>query len=139
MPEIQTNMTEEEFEKSSSKFAEVGEHLSECIDCDWKTPGKSVFFQFRIIAPGPDEGKENEISVGINPEAAWKLKEILNSLGVENGTVNGKVSFNTEDCIGKQFITVWSEYKDSRTPEEGGKGTVYTKPDSTKPVQELPF
>lgn len=127
MPEFILDVTEEEFEKAGSKFASVGEHLSEVTNVDWENPGTSIKFEFRIVAEGPDSGKEAKIVAGVSKSAMWKLKEILEALGVQYQVKNGKVTFDSAVCLGKQFKSVWTEQVDSRTPEEGGKGTKYTK------------
>jgi hypothetical protein len=141
MPEeFVLDMTPEEFDKTSSKFAAVGTHLSEISEPpEWDTPGVSIAFKFRIIEEGEDEGKENKISCGVKKEAAFKLNEMLTSLGVARSTTeDGKVKFNPLDCVGKKFLSVWTEAIDTRTPEEGGKGSKYSKPTSTLPVGGKP-
>lgn len=136
-PEFQLPVTEAEYEKAGSKFAQVGNHLSECTGVDWDTPGKSIKFDFQIVE-GPNEGIEGKISAGVEASGIWKLKELLKALGVEMTMVKGKPQFKSEDCIGKQFLTVWSEQVDSRSIEEGGKGTKYTKPTGALLAPEKP-
>jgi len=62
----------------------------------------------------------------------WKLRQTLDALGV---TVTFKVingvkrpAFDANEVPGKQFFSLWEEFTDSRSPEEGGKGSKYTKP-----------
>lgn len=128
-------VTEEEFEKTTSKFAQVGLHISEFGMPYWKTAGVSIAFPFTITEEGADKGKENEIAAGVKKEAVWKLREILMALGVSSKkTANGQVAFNPMDVVGKIGKTQWIEQKDTRSVEEGGKGSTYTKPVSVLPL-----
>lgn len=128
------DMTEEEYDKAGSKFAEAGAHLSEMGMPYWKTMGKSIGFPFIIVEEGPDKGKENEIFAGVEKGGVWKLKEILGAIGIPVNMVNGKPQFSAMDCAGKQFLSVWTTQVDTRLPEEGGKGGTYTKPTGALPV-----
>lgn len=121
------NMSEEEYEAAGSKFAQEGVHLSEMGMPSWDTPGKSIGFPFTIIEEGEDAGKEGKISAGVSKDAVWKLKEILKAIGVEHKVVDGKVTFDGMECVGKRFGSVWVKQVDKRTPEEGGKGGTYVK------------
>ena len=121
------SMSEEEWDAAGSKFASEGTHLSEMGMPSWDTPGKSIAFPFVIIEDGEDAGKEGKLSAGVSKEAAWKLKEILKAIGVTHSVVNGKVTFDGLDCVGKKFGSVWVKQLDKRTPEEGGKGGYYVK------------
>ncbi len=132
-------ISEEEYIKAGSKFAAAGLHLSEFGMPDWDTPNVSIKFPFTIIEEGPDKGKEGKISAGVSREAVWKLKEILTALGVELKMVKGpdgisRPSFNPMDVVGKVAMTLWVKQKDTRSIEEGGKGTTYTKPVSVHPI-----
>ena len=120
-------MTPEEYEKSGSKFAQEGAHLSEMGMPVWDTPGKSIAFPFAIIEEGEDAGKESKISAGISKDAIWKLKEILKSVDVEVAFPGGKPSFDGMACVGKKFLSLWTKHLDKRPAEEGGKGGSYTK------------
>ena len=131
---ILPDVSPEEYEKAGSKFAQAGDHLSECGMPEWDTPGVSIKFPFTIVEEGEDEGKESKISAGVGKNALWKLKEILTALGVKCKEVNGKVAFDPMACVGKPFVSVWTTEKDSRSPEEGGKGGSYTKPTGALPV-----
>jgi len=125
--------TEEEYEKAGSKFAAEGAHLSECQMPDWDTPGVSIKFPFTIVE-GADKGKESKISCGVSKTALWKLKEMLTALGVSIKIgEGGKVSFDPMECVGKQFLSVWTTEVDSRPASEGGKGGTYTKPTAALP------
>jgi len=129
------DVTPEDMERAGSKFALPGLHLSEMGMPEWETPGQSIRFPFTIIEEGTDNGKESKLVAGISKEALWKLKEILKAVDVPyKKTDNGKVSFNHMEVVGKQFMSLWTKQKDSRSVEEGGKGTEYTKPTSAYPV-----
>lgn len=128
-------VTEEEYQEAGSKFAAPGAHLSEMGMPYWKVQGQSFGFPFTIIEDGPDQGKEGEYFVGVGKNAIWKLKEILGAVGVEPEMVKGgdgkrRPSFDPDAVSGKRFQSIWTTQRDTRPPEEGGKGTTYTKPTS---------
>jgi len=125
--DIVLNVSPEDFEKASSKFAAPGLHLSVFGMPYWKTVGKSLAFPYQICE-GEDDGKEGEIFCGISKEAAWKIKEILKALNVSYKNQNGLVAFNPADVAGKKGNVLYAQVKDNRSAEEGGKGTIYTKP-----------
>jgi len=125
--DIVLNVSPEDFEKASSKFAAPGLHLSVFGMPYWKTAGKSLGFPYQICE-GEDANKEGEIFCGISKDAAWKIKEILIALGVPYKNQNGLVAFSPADVAGKKGQVLYAQTKDSRSPEEGGKGTIFTKP-----------
>jgi len=133
-PEFVLDVTEEEYEKAGSKFATAGARLSECGMPEWKTPGVSIEFPFTIIEEGPDKGKEGSLFCGVVKKSLWKLREMLTALGVEYTTKDGKVTFDSVQCAGKQFLAVYTKEVDDRPAEEGGTGTHYTKASSALPV-----
>lgn len=124
--------TEEDYNKATSKFAGVGKHLSEAGMPYWKTPNQSIAFPFIIIEDGADNGKAGEIIAGVSEKGVWKLRQTLDALGVTVTfkSVNGvkRPAFDANEVPGKQFFSLWEEFTDSRSPEEGGKGSKYTKP-----------
>jgi hypothetical protein len=124
-------VTADEYEKSSSKFAAVGKHLSEAGAIYWKTQGQTIGIPFTIIEDGPDHGKTGEFFCSVLPKGVWKTKQILEAMGVNVGTknVNGvkRPVFDANEIPGKQFYSVWTEQVDTRSPEEGGKGSKYNK------------
>lgn len=126
-------VTPEEFDKAGSKFARVGLHESIFGMPYWEQAGISLSFPFTIVA-GSNEGIEGKISTGADKKSAWKIKEILAALGVQYDTVNGMVAFDPADVAGKRGATLWSQQKDTRTQEEGYKGTIYTKAISVHPT-----
>jgi|GEM_PF-5857672 len=125
--DIVLSVSPEDFEKATSKFAAPGLHLSVFGMPYWKTVGKSLAFPYTIIE-GEDTGKEGEIYCGVSKEATWKIKEILKSLGVSYKNQGGLVAFSPADVAGKQGKVLYGQVKDTRPIEEGGKGTIYTKP-----------
>lgn len=121
-------VTEDDYASSGSKFAAAGAHISEFGMPYWKSPGISMGFPFTIV-DGPDKGKEGELFVGVAKTAIWKLKEILTALGVTIGKDKaGNIKFDPNEVAGKRGQTIWTTQKDTRSPEEGGKGGSYTKP-----------
>lgn len=46
----------------------------------WDTPGKSVKFPVTVTAKGPDYGKEDKISGGVEPGKTFKTKEIVEAV-----------------------------------------------------------
>jgi len=125
--DIVLNVSPEDFEKASSKFAAPGLHLSVFGMPYWKTVGKSLAFPYQICE-GEDDGKEGEIFCGISKDAAWKIKEILKAINVSYKNQNGLVAFNPADVAGKKGKVLYAQIKDTRPISEGGKGTIYTKP-----------
>jgi len=125
--DIVLQVSPEDFEKATSKFAAPGLHLAVFGMPYWKTVGRSLGFPYQICE-GEDDGKEGEIYCGISPEAAWKIKEILKALGVSYKNQNGLVAFNPADVAGKKAKVLYAQVKDTRSPAEGGRGTIYTKP-----------
>lgn len=123
--------TEEDYNKATSKFAAAGKHLSEAGMPYWKTPNQSIAFPFIIIEDGADNGKPGEIIAGVGEKAVWKLRQTLDALGVAVTfkAVNGvkRPAFDANEVPGKQFFSLWEEFTDSRSPEQGGKGSKYTK------------
>ena len=125
--DIVIGISPDEFEKSGSKFAAPGLHLSVFGLPYWKTPGKSLAFPY-VISEGDDTDKEGELYCGVSKEAAWKIKEILKALGVSYKPSNGLVAFNPADVAGKYGKVLYTQVQDERSADEGGKGTIYTKP-----------
>jgi len=134
-------VNEDEYEKAGSKFAQPGMHLSEFGMPTWKQAGFSMTFPFTIV-DGNDKGIEGEIYCGVNKDGIWKLKEILKALNVAVTVTNGRPSFDPMHVVGKRGMTLWIQQKDSRSMEEGGKGTLYSKavsvfPEGTPPPSDL--
>lgn len=134
-------VSEDEYEKAGSKFAQPGMHLSEFGMPTWKQAGVSLTFPFTIV-DGNDKGLEGEIYCGVNKDGIWKLKETLKALGVAVTITNGRPTFDPMQVVGKKGMTLWTMQKDSRSVEEGGKGTTYSKavsvfPEGTPPPADL--
>ncbi len=117
-------INEEQWQESGSKFAKPGLHLSEMGMPSWKEPGKSYQFPFTIIEEGEDQGKESALYTGM---VRFSLQPIFKACGVPYEFKNGKLAFDKMAFVGKHFKSIWQEFTDSRSPEEGGKGGKYTK------------
>jgi len=118
-------ITAEEYDKlSKSKFATPGLHLSEIVKpLEWKTIGKSVVFKFKIVEQGEDNGKEGELTAGIDAKSAWKFEECREALDMSINFVKTKdgatrPKFDPVEPLGHQFYSEWA-------PDE------YTKDDGT--------
>jgi hypothetical protein len=138
MPDfILEGTTAEDYEKAGSKFAKEGLHLSEMGMPDWKNAGASFVFPFTIIEEGEDNGKVGEFYPSAKKTGLFKLKEILTAIGVNYKIVGGNAAFNSDECVGKKFYSVWTTQKDLRKPEDGGTGNTYTKPIGAKSIAEV--
>jgi len=129
------DVTPEEFDSAGSKFAKAGLRLAELGMPEWETPGQSIRFPFIIVEEGADNMKDGKLVAGVSKAAMWKLKEILSAAGVPTAkTADGKVTFDKAAVVGKQVKILYTNEVDSRSPEEGGKGTKYTKASAAYPV-----
>lgn len=138
---ILDKVSEEEFDKAGSKFitfppdAKVGDMQFRAVTLDmpdWDTPGQSIKFPVKVTEEGPDLNKEDKISCGVQSTGIWKLKQVLGNIDVEVKMVTGAdkkkhPSFDRMALVGKSATGVWQMQKDSRSAEEGGKGTLYSK------------
>lgn len=130
------DVTPEEYETAGSKFARAGLRLAELGMPEWKAVGQSIRFPFIIVEEGPDNMKDGELFAGTGKTAMWKLKEILSAAGVEVAkTTDGKVAFDKNAVVGKQVKVLYTEEVDTRTKEEGGTGTRYTKASAAYPPE----
>jgi len=130
------DVTPEEFETAGSKFARAGLRLAELGMPEWETPGKSIRFPFIIVEEGPDNMKDGKLVAGINKDAIFKLKQILDAASVPHTkTADGKTTFDKSAVVGKQIKVMYIATVDERPAEEGGKGTKYTKADSAYPPE----
>lgn len=128
-------MSGDELEKASSKFVSPGLHVVEFGLPDWEQEGKTIKFPFIVAEEGEDSGKEGKMVTGIDKKSAWKMKEILKSAEVSyTETKDGRVRFKDTDVAGRQCKILFVEQVDTRKPEEGGKGTKYTKGDTAYPM-----
>jgi len=129
------DVSPEEYETAGSKFARAGLRLSELGMPEWETAGQSIRFPFIIVEEGPDNMKDGKLVAGIGKAAMWKLKEILSAAGVSaTKTADGKVTFDKNAVVGKQVKVLYTTEVDSRSAEEGGKGTKYTKASGAYPA-----
>jgi len=130
------DVTPEEYETAGSKFARAGLRLAELGMPEWENPGQSIRFPFIIVEEGPDNMKDGKLVAGISKGAMWKLKEILEAARTKTAkTTDGKVAFDKNAVVGKQIKVLYTTEVDSRTPEEGGKGTKYTKASAAYPPE----
>lgn len=131
--------TEEDWEKTSSQFPQAGIHLSEFGIPYEKTPGTSLAFPFTIVS-GVSESKEGIIYAGLGKDARWKLKEILNALGVEiQKTKGGGIGFDFAEVAGKQAQVIYKLEPDKRPLSEGGTGGSFPKASTVLPIgAEIP-
>lgn len=120
-PEFVLDTTQEDFEKSTSKFitfdpsASPGTLYFKPVEMgmpDWDTAGVSLKFPVTVTEKGDDEGKEDKISAGVAANAVWKLKDILKALGVPvemKKGADGKThpAFKSDDVAGKKAVGCW--------------------------------
>ena len=128
------SMSEDDWNKAQSKFATPGLHLSEFGMPDWDTQGKSIKFPFTVTEEGTsNDGIEAKISTGISPASAGILKRYLLNMGI---AVDFPITLEKIQSWvpGKRAMTLWTKQVDKRTPEQGGKGTEYTKAVDIQPV-----
>lgn len=104
---IGTNITEEDYNKATSKFAQKGEWPALFgKPYVYGEAGVSICFPFRVPAPDvkPVASFEDDgmLWAGRGAEAAWKLKEFLTSLNVPfSYDKNGMLQFKASDVEGK--------------------------------------
>lgn len=122
-PDFVMPITEEEWEKSGSKFASVGSHLSEAGMPEFRE--KAMLVPFTIVEEGEDNGKTGQLSLSFKK---FSIGTFLEAVGVPVTMKNGNPTFDHALIPGKQFLSVWTKQVDTRSVEEGGKGTKYTKP-----------
>lgn len=119
MPEMELDVTQEEYEVAGSKFitfppekqklGQVEYRKIQIANVDWKTPGQSFDFAITVMDAGPDEGKEDHIYPGAAKNAIWKTKAILAAIDIPiKETKGGKISFDSDLCIGKEAYGVWA-------------------------------
>lgn len=84
---ILDGIDEDEYNTAGSKFItfpaipppKVGDWQFRDIICgtlDWDSPGKSMKLPVTVVEEGPDKGKEEKISFGVDKKGIWKGKEI---------------------------------------------------------------
>jgi len=149
-------VTEEEYESAGSKFvtfppgSEVGASLflhAELGMPDWDTPGKSLKFPVTITEMGPDNGKEDKISTGVDAKSIWKMKEICqNVLGkdleMEAGADKKRhPKVTPTEYVGKPAVAHYQLIEGRKGGDPAGEKTVYPKlmallPAGAKPSAE---
>lgn len=154
MPDIELNVTPEEYAIEGSKFitfppgsktgakryleVEVGE-------LDWATPNKSLKIPVTVSEDGPDNGKEDQLSFGINKGGVWKGKEAYKNITGEEPEVgpNGRPMFIALKMVGKTAIGEWTMqigYPGGDTNQPGFDMAKLTSilPAGSKPADAVP-
>jgi len=129
--EIIIVVTQEDWEKSGSKFPAYGKHNIEVIECGWETIGKSIKFVVEIT-DGPDQGKTGKIVGGATAGNTWKTREILDNLDVPYKFGKNGLSFKTSDVEGQKGVGLWTE----ETGKKGGVGEEVKYPKLTAILPE---
>ncbi len=86
MPEFILPSTEEDYEKSGSKFVTIPPGATEVyLDIevgllDWDQAGKSMKLPVTVTEDGPDKGKQEKISFGVDAKGIWKGKQIYEAV-----------------------------------------------------------
>ena len=153
MPEFDLPITEEEYEKAGSKFivvppgAQVGAIEYRGIEIgmlDWDQPGKSMKVPVTVSEEGPDMGKEEKISFGVDIKGIWKGKEIYEAITGEpmpmrEGTDGKKHPFiDPMALVGKSALGMWMMTKGFPGGDETQAPTYYGKLTSILPAGEKP-
>jgi len=152
MPEFVLDMTSEEFEKAGSKFISfspgdpVGKLYFKNIEMDmpdWDNVGISIKFPVRIVGKDVDAGKEEKLSCGVGIAAVWKLKDVLEALGVKLEMRQGADKkkhpvFNSDDVAGKKAVGCWEIQIGSKGGDPSRGETKYPKLVSIYPAGYKP-
>jgi len=103
-----TDITQEDYDKSSSMFAVAGEFPAvfgrPSVYVKDGVTKNSFVFPFHVPAPGYEASFEDDglLWAGREPKSAWKLKEYLEALGVTTSLdKDGKIQFKPADVEGK--------------------------------------
>lgn len=114
---IPEDVSEEEFNKSNSKFCNPGLHLSEIQTVEPDNPGSSIKITFTTVEEGENYGKEGKISTSVLPEKGlWKWKEAWKACGIEPILRNGKINIQAmmDELPGKQCLVLWEMVESNR-------------------------
>lgn len=159
-PGLMLTATEEEYAEAGSKFITftdakgipvpnsqwkdfVGKTNYRKVECgmpDWDTPGKSVQYPITIIEDGPDKGKEDKLSAGVDAKGVWKAKEInIAVLGKDLEMVKGAdgkkhPNIPTGEYVGKQVIGVYEMLAGKKGGATDGAPVFYPKLTGFLPV-----
>jgi len=130
LPDFKIPVTGEDWEKSGSKFAEPGNHLSEAGMPEFRE--RAVMIPFTIIEEGEDKGKTGVLSCSFKK---FSLGATLDALGVPiTKDKEGVPHFDQSAIPGKKFLSVWTLEADKRPLDEGGTGKSYPKATGALPV-----
>ena len=81
-------VTQEDWDKSDSKFPKEGLYPAEFFAAEWKNVNVSVLLKF-VITGEDYNGSEGELWPGIGATSIWRFKEICKALGVDPVFKNG--------------------------------------------------
>ena len=119
MPEFMLPSTEEDYDKSGSKFVTFPPGATEVyLDIevgllDWEQPGQSMKLPVTITEEGPDKGKQEKISFGVSAKGIWKGKQIYEAVAGEGmpmkkGADGAKhPAPDSEALLGKSAVGHW--------------------------------
>ena len=152
-PELEFPATEEEYQRAGSKFitfppgAKVGDvqfRIVEVQMVDWDTPGKSMKCPVKVAEQGPDFGKEDKISFGVDAKGVWKAKEIYlavtgTDIPMKMGADGKKHPFiDPMVLVGKAAVGCWTMQKGYKGGDPGLGETMYPKLTSLHPASYKP-
>ncbi len=161
---ILSSVTEEEYELAGSKFmtfidkdgkiVQSGEwkgHIGEDIYLevesgmpDWDTPGKSLKFPITVVEEGPDKGKADKISTGVDSKSIWKLKEVVKALTGKDlqmkkgGDGKAHPVLNPTEFVGKPAIAHYQLIRGKKGGVATAEDTIYHKLIELLPTGEKP-
>ena len=119
MPEFMLPSTAEDYEAAGSKFVTIPPGATEVyLDIevgllDWEQAGVSMKLPVTITEDGPDNGKQEKISFGVNAKGLWKGKQIYEAVAGEpmpmkKGTDGVKHPAPDSDALlGKAAVGHW--------------------------------
>ena len=119
MPEFMLPSTEEDYDKSGSKFVTFPPGATEVYlnievgQLDWEQAGVSMKLPITIVEDGPDKGKQEKISFGVNAKGIWKGKQIYEAVAcsampMKKGTDGVKHPAPDSDALlGKAAVGHW--------------------------------
>jgi len=154
MAEFVLDVTQEDYEKSGSKFVtfpisskavkdRVGEELALDVSIgmlDWEKPGESMKVPMTVTQDGPDKAKEEKISFGVKPNGIWKGKEIYRAITGQDMPFkkgsDGKMHpvIDPMKLAGKPAVGIWVMTAGKKGGRDDGEPTYYPKLDRIIPV-----
>lgn len=153
MPELEFPVTEDEYRTAGSKFvtfppeAKVGDVQFRAVEVgmvDWDTPGKSMKCPIKVTEEGPDQGKEDKISFGVDSKGVWKAKEIYLAvtgadIPMKDGADGNKHPFiDPMALVGKAAVGCWVFQKGYKGGDPAQGEVTYPKLTSLHPAGYQP-